>query len=59
MNENMEKKQKWKNKLKVMAATALIVMLSLGGTLAYMTDYEAAENRFTVGSVDFNLYERN
>ncbi len=35
MNENMEKKQKWKNKLKVMAATALIVMLSLGGTLAY------------------------
>ena len=42
-----------------MAATALIVMLSLGGTLAYMTDYEAAENRFTVGSVDFNLYERN
>lgn len=54
-----ERKQTWKNKLKVMAAVALIVMLSLGGTLAYMTDYEAAENRFTVGSVDFNLYERN
>lgn len=60
MNEsNKEKQKKWKNKLKAAAATALIVLLSLGGTLAYMTDYEAAENRFTVGSVDFNLYERN
>ena len=48
-----------KNRLKVMAAVGLIVALGLGGTLAYMTDYGQKENRFTVGSVDFNLYERN
>lgn len=54
-----ERKQKRKTRIKILAAVALIVALSLSGTLAYMTDYEAAENRFTVGSVDFNLYERN
>lgn len=32
-------------------------MLSLGGTMAYMTDYGEAKNKFTVGKVDFNLYE--
>lgn len=48
-----------KNRLKIMAAVGLIVALGLGGTLAYMTDYEQKNNRFTVGSVDFNLYERN
>lgn len=53
--ENIQKKTK--NKAKLFTAIALIAILSLGGTLAYMTDFEAAENKFTVGSVDFNLYE--
>ena len=50
-------KKKWKNKIMVLTAVCLIALLSLGGTLAYLTDYEAAENKFTVGRVDFNLYE--
>ena len=52
-------KKKMKQKIKILAAICLIAILSLGGTLAYMTDYEAAENKFTVGKVDFNLYETN
>lgn len=50
-------KKKWKNKIKMMTAVCLIALLSLGGTMAYMTDYELAKNKFTVGRVDFNLYE--
>jgi len=56
----MEKsKATFKNRAKILAAICLLALLSLGGTMAYMTDHEAAENRFTVGKVDFNLYERN
>ena len=51
------KQKKTKNKIKLFTAIALIAILSLGGTMAYMTDYEAAKNKFTVGKVDFNLYE--
>jgi len=46
-----------KNRAKILAAILLFALLSLGGTLAYMTDQETAGNRFTVGKVDFNLYE--
>ena len=35
-------KKKWKNKIKVLTAVCLIALLSLGGTLAYLTDYEAS-----------------
>ena len=55
--EKKNLKKKWKNKIKLMTAVCLIALLSLGGTLAYMTDYELAKNKFTVGRVDFNLYE--
>lgn len=55
--EMLKNKKALKNKIKGITAVALIVLLSLGGTMAYMTDYEAAENKFTVGKVDFNLYE--
>lgn len=56
----MEKsKTSFKNRAKLLAAICLLALLSLGGTMAYMTDHETAENRFTVGKVDFNLYERN
>ena len=51
------KKKKIRNRTKAMIAIGLIALLSLGGTMAYMTDYELASNRFTVGKVDFNLYE--
>ena len=47
-------KKKWKNKIKVLTAVCLIALLSLGGTLAYLTDYEAAENKFTVGRMRAN-----
>lgn len=59
-NEEMntkDRKSRLKSKIKGITAVALIVLLSLGGTMAYMTDYEAAENQFTVGKVKFNLYE--
>ena len=46
-----------KDRAKILAAILLFALLSLGGTLAYMTDQETAGNRFTVGKVDFNLYE--
>lgn len=52
-------KTTFKNRAKLLAAICLLALLSLGGTMAYMTDHESAENRFTVGKVDFNLYERN
>ncbi len=56
----MEKSKKtFKNRAKLLAAICLLALLSLGGTMAYMTDHESAENKFTVGKVDFNLYERN
>lgn len=35
----------------------LIAVISIGGIRAYMTDRETADNQFTVGKVDFNLYE--
>ena len=41
-----------KNRAKILAAILLFALLSLGGTLAYMTDQETAGNRFTVGKVD-------
>lgn len=55
--EKTKKKKKIRNRTKAMIAIGLIALLSLGGTMAYMTDYELASNRFTVGKVDFNLYE--
>ena len=52
-------KTTFQNRAKLLAAICLLALLSLGGTMAYMTDHESAENEFTVGKVDFNLYERN
>lgn len=54
-----QRKTKVSNKAKLLAAVCLMALLSLGGTMAYMTDHEVMENRFTVGKVDFNLYERH
>ena len=55
--ENMQKqKSRFGNRAKILAAICLLALLSLGGTMAYMTDHEAAQNKFTVCKVDFNLY---
>ncbi len=53
----MNLKTKWNQRGKFLAAVALIAAFSLGGIRAYMTDHETAVNEFTVGKVDFNLYE--
>lgn len=50
-------KKKISNKTKALAAVGLIALLSIGGIRAYMTDHDTAKNSFTVGKVDFNLYE--
>ena len=55
--EQTTQKSKFSNRAKVLASICLLALLSLGGTMAYMTDHEAANNKFTVGKVDFNLYE--
>lgn len=52
-------KIKFSNKVKIATAFGLIALVSIGGIFAYMTDRETAQNQFTVGKVDFNLYEEN
>lgn len=45
-------------KIMMLAACAvLLVCISVGATLAYLTDTEAVTNTFTVGQVDIDLYE--
>lgn len=48
-----------KTKSIVLMATALMLatVLAVGGTLAYFTDSDKAENTFTVGNVDLDLTE--
>lgn len=46
-----------KNRRKGILLAALTLLFSVGGVSAYMTDQEAAANEFTVGDLDFNLYE--
>lgn len=52
-------KRKVNNKVKIVAAACLIALLGIGGIRAYMTDHDTAANPFTVGKVDFNLYEES
>ena len=37
----------------------LLAALAVGGTMAYMTDWEEKENTFTVGTLDVSLEEKN
>ena len=49
-----------KRKIILLAATLLMVaILGIGGTFAYFTDTQTAENVFTVGNVDIKLEEEN
>ena len=47
------------NKKTVLSTAAVLGVAALlaGGTIAYFTDNDSAENRFTVGNVDITLYE--
>lgn len=48
------------NKRKIImlaAALVMVAILGIGGTFAYFTDNETAENVFTVGNVDIKLEE--
>lgn len=49
-------KLKWKNKAAVLG---ILGILTIGGTAAYLTDYDKAENQFTVGKVEIELQEPN
>lgn len=40
-----------------LGALSLAATLSIGGTVAYLTDQDAADNKFTVGKVDVDLEE--
>lgn len=42
-----------------LGALSLAATLSIGGTVAYLTDQDAADNKFTVGKVDIELEEPN
>ena len=46
-----------KKKIVAMCATVAIAAVAVGGTLAYFTDTDAAENTFTVGKISIVLDE--
>ena len=47
-----------KRKIMLLAmALSVVAILAVGGTLAYFTDTDAADNVFTVGNVDIDLTE--
>lgn len=49
-----------KRKIMLLAmALSVVAILAVGGTLAYFTDTDAADNVFTVGNVDIDLTEPN
>ena len=53
----MRRNRKWKWMAGTTAACVLVGALGVGGTIAYMTDNEAATNTFTVGKVQVDLTE--
>ena len=49
-----------KRKIMLLAmALCMVAILAVGGTLAYFTDTDSADNVFTVGNVDIDLTEPN
>ena len=44
----MEKRKINKRAAGMLAASALVVGISIGGTIAYLTDHKEATNRFSV-----------
>ncbi len=50
------------NKKRILSLCLVLVLLAtavIGGTMAYFTDTDAADNVFTVGNVDIDLHEKN
>lgn len=48
-----------KRKILILATTlCMVAILAVGGTLAYFTDTDAAENVFTVGNINIDLIEQ-
>ena len=43
----------------LLGALSLAATISIGGTVAYLTDQDAADNKFTIGKVDVELSEPN
>lgn len=52
---------KMRKKSVLLGLTALIVVaaMAIGGTLAYFTHSDSAENTFTIGEVEIDLFEHN
>lgn len=48
-----------KKLLTTLGALSLAATVSIGGTVAYLTDQDAADNKFTVGKVEVDLEEPN
>ena len=48
-----------KKKQTIIAAVVLMLVLLVGGLIAYFTDTETATNTFTIGNVDIELTEPN
>ena len=53
----MEKRKINKRAAGMLAASALVVGISIGGTIAYLTDHKEATNSFTVGRVEIEGLE--
>ena len=54
----MESKKTNKKVIALILAIALLVIAAIGGTMAYFTDKDSAENTFTVGNVKIDLIEQ-
>lgn len=48
-----------KEVLRTTALCGLVGIIAIGGTAAYLTDYDSTVNEFTVGKVDIELLEPN
>ena len=46
-----------KNMMKAATLCGIVGLIAIGGTAAYLTDYDTAVNEFTVGKVDIDLDE--
>ena len=52
-------KKSVRNKSKAIFLTGALCLAVLGGVSAYLTDYDKADNQFTVGKVEIELEERD
>ena len=48
-----------RNMEKILLLAGVLGLASIGGVSAYLTDFDSAQNQFTVGKVDIELDEPN